>query len=475
MRLEGPTRGRESESKVRDSRLIGRIVALAAVIVGVAAVAIVLLNSGSPYKVKAVFQNASQLVKGDLVQVAGAPVGKVTDLALTPDGQAAATLQITDGGYKPLHKGTVATVRQASLSGVANRYVNLTLAGPDAPEIRNGETIPASDTHSAVDLDQLFDIFDPQTRESLRGTIRGFDTLYGARSQQLARAYLFLNPSLASSSRLFSELDFDTPMLERFITASSKFVTDVAQRRNDLSGLIDHLATALGAIGDQKASLAQAISLLPPFMRRANTTFVNLRHALDDLTPLVNASKPVAPKLRRFLAQLRPLAHDARPTLRDLAALTLDPQHHNDLVTLTNSTIPVRDIAIGPVNVGGTSRPGAFPDSTQALLTSTPELGFARPYAPELTDWFNSFGHSGVYDALGGVARSAPSVNAVALVNGLLTIIPPELRPMALTSAASIGQRNRCPGAVERNPGDGSTPYHPPGYDCDPTQIPPGQ
>ena len=39
-------------------------------------------------------------------------------------------------------------------------------------------------------------------------------------------------------------------------------------------------------------------------MRLANTTFVNLRSALDDVTPLVDASKPVAPKLQQLLVQL---------------------------------------------------------------------------------------------------------------------------------------------------------------------------
>ena len=50
-----------------------------------------------------------------------------------------------------------------------------------------------------------------------------------------------------------------------------------------------------------RSALADAISQLPDFMRRANTTFVNLRATLDDLTPLVNESKPVAKKLRPFL------------------------------------------------------------------------------------------------------------------------------------------------------------------------------
>ena len=42
-------------------------------------------------------------------------------------------------------------------------------------------------------------------------------------------------------------------------------------------------------------------------LRQANTTFVNLRAALDDLEPLVNTAKPATKNLAPFLAELRPV------------------------------------------------------------------------------------------------------------------------------------------------------------------------
>ncbi|MCA1682562.1 MAG: MlaD family protein [Actinobacteria bacterium] len=457
---------------MRNSRLIGRIVALAAVIVAVAVVATILLGSGSgSYEVKALFQNASQLVKGNLVQVSGTPVGKVTDIALTDDGQAQVTFKITEPGFKPLREGTLATVRQASLSGIANRYIDLQLPPNDVKaKIPDGGLIRQDKTVTAVDLDQLFNTFDPRTRKALSTLIRGYSTAYGGRGRQANQGWQYLNPSLAASSRLFSELNYDTPLLKRFIVSSSKLVSDLAQRRSDLSGLVDNLATAFGAIGRQKAALADAISQLPPFMRRANTTFVNLRATLDDLDPLVNESKPVAPRLRRFLAELRPLARDARPTLRDLVAIIKRNGSNNDLIELTRSAVPLRDIAVGPVNANGKQREGAFPASTKALHEGTPELGYAKYYAPDLTGWFDDFSHTGMYDALGGFSRAAPNVNAFAAVNGLLQPIPPELRAAAFSSTASLDQRDRCPGAIERG-----AAYKPSaGYECNASQVPLG-
>ena len=453
-----------------NSRLVGRVVALAALAVAVVVVAVILLGGGTNYKVKAYFQNASQLVKGDSVQVAGSPIGNVTDLRLSRDGQAEVTMHITDGNYRPLRRGTIATVRQASLSGVANRYIDLQLPSGSPQPIPNNGVIPASETNSAVDLDQLFDTFDAPTRDALKGTIRGFATLYGSQEKALQRAYLYLNPELASSSRLFNEINLDTPLLTRFVVASSKVVTDLAARQNDLSGLVDHLANATGAIASQRAALASALQQLPPFMRQADSTFLNLRHTLDVLTPLVNDSKPVAKALRPLLAQLRPFARDARPTLRDLSAIIHSPKPNSDLLSLVRTTVPVRDIAIGPVTANGASRPGAFPVSTDALNQSVPELAFARPYATDLQSWFSSFGTSGDADANGGASRSSPNLNPFANINGVLTPIPTAMRQQAFDAVANIGQRNRCPGSVEHG-----TVFKPsPDFNCDPTQTLPG-
>src|SRR4051795_1396122 len=120
---------------------IVRAAALAAVLVVAVVLAVMLLGGPSGgYVVKADFQNAAQLVKGNLVQTGGASVGKVTKIDLTPDGQAQVTMKIKDD-YAPLRRGTLATVRQASLSGVANRYIDLRMAPPRAEKIPDGGVI----------------------------------------------------------------------------------------------------------------------------------------------------------------------------------------------------------------------------------------------------------------------------------------------------------------------------------------------
>ena len=138
---------------MRNSSLIGRVAAIAAVGIALIAVAIILLSSGSSYQVKAVFQDGSQIVSGNLVEVAGNPVGSVSNITLTPNGNAQLTLTINQDTYQPLHQGTQAVVRQASLSGLANRYVDLHVGPGSNPVIPNGGVIGTQNTSSAVDLE----------------------------------------------------------------------------------------------------------------------------------------------------------------------------------------------------------------------------------------------------------------------------------------------------------------------------------
>src|SRR3712207_2370506 len=122
-----------------------RVAALGALLLAVALVVVLLFGRGDGYTAKLLTENASQLVKGDLVQVAGTPVGKVTSIKLTPNGQAVIGITVSDD-YAPLRQGVRAVIRQASLSGIANRYIDLQQGSGTGAKIPSGATLPATTT-----------------------------------------------------------------------------------------------------------------------------------------------------------------------------------------------------------------------------------------------------------------------------------------------------------------------------------------
>ena len=471
---------------MRNSTVIGRGAALAALGIAVVAVIVILLSGGSTYRVNAIFQDANQLVPGNLVEVAGNAVGTVGSITLTPNGQAEIGLDINSSLYQPLHQGTHAIVRVASLSGIANRYVDLYLGPGTAPAIPSGGVLNTNNTTNAVDLDQLFNALNAPTRKGLQDVFQGSATQYANRGPQTQLAWQYLNPAIATSSMLFAELNRDTAKFTRFVVNSSNLVTDLASRQSDLSGLVSHLSTTFSALAGQQVALGQSVQRLAPFMRLANTTFVNLRNALGDLTSLINASRPVAPKLQKLLVQLRPLAVDAVPTIRNLANIISRPGPANDLIELNKIAVPLAQATVGQVRANGAVRPGAFIVSQQALNQSVPELAVARPYAVDLTGWFEGYSHPGVYDANGAASRIATVVGLGSVENGVLNILgssplsnlltDPTGRAGFAKSVLTSGQGDRCPGSMERGPTPGSaaTPALPSGFPCTTSQVPSG-
>jgi phospholipid/cholesterol/gamma-HCH transport system substrate-binding protein len=446
---------------------IARGVATAALALAIVFVAVLLLRGGATHQYDLVFQNAGQLVKDDDVQVGGRRIGSIRSITLTDNNQARVKVEIQEP-YAPLREGSQAVIRLTSLSGIANRYIALTPAPNSAKKLDDGATLPAGSVTDVVDLDEIFNTLDPAARKDLQGVIQGFAAQYQGRGPQAATSAEYFNPFLSTSRQLVNQLTQDESTLTDFLVISSRAVTAVAERRDDLASLVSNTNATAGAIGQENVALSRALGLLPTTLRRANTTFVNLRATLDDLDVLVAESKPATKRLAPFLRELRPLVHTSRPTIRDLRELVTRPGADNDLLDATRKLPNLQRVA-SPV----------FLHSRQALQKSQPVLEFIRPYTEELTGWFHDFGQATAnYDANGHFARIQPIFNAFSFEDNPAGGV---LRPQGLNDKFAGLQTNiarRCPGAASQRNEDGSAPWTDDGNlgpeDCDPSLALPG-
>jgi phospholipid/cholesterol/gamma-HCH transport system substrate-binding protein len=462
---------------------VARGAALGALALAVVIVAVILLrgSGGTEYKLR--FQTAGQLVKDDDVQIGGRRIGSIRKIELTDDNQARITIKV-DSAYAPLHQGTTATIRASSLSGIANRYIQLTPGPNSGKKLKDGATLNTEKTTTIVDLDQLFNTLDKKTLAGLQNVIKGFAVQYDGRTldkkstaaYQANRSAKYFNPFLSTTDTLINQVTKDQPTLQRFLVDSSELVTSIAAKRDDLSALISNTNQTAGALADESSALDTTLAQLPTTLRKANTTFVNLRSTLADLTVLVDESKPATKDLAKFLRALRPLLQKSEPTIRDLSALIRSPGPANDAIDLLNKT-PTLSQQSGVV----------FPRGVTALKQSLPVISYIRPYAPEFIMWLRDFGQSTAnYDANGHFARISPMFNAFSFTDnaagGVLTPITPAMRQAGLTT----NYFSRCPGAASQPRPDGSNPFLDEGRlkpgngtpanpgDCDPSQVPPG-
>lgn len=434
-------------------------------VLAVALIALVLLRGDGERQYRLVFQTAGQLVPDNDVQIGGRRVGSIKKIELTDDNRAMLTIAVQEP-YAPLHAGTTALQRMTSLSGVANRYLQLSPGADSNPELPENAVIPAEKATTIVDLDQFFNIFDPKTRKGLQNTIQGFGDWYAGRGSEANDIYKYFAPSMLATRKFVEKLAADQVELRALVRETSRVVTALGERDTTITDLVTNANATLGAVAAENQSLAQALDLLPQTLRRGSTTFANLRLALDDLEALVDASEPAADDLGPFLAQLRPLLREGTPTVDQLARLLRQPGANNDFTDLLNASPPLASEASK-----------TFPAAVKSLKRGTPVLAFFRPYAPDLVGWFRDFGQSAAnYDANGHYARIGANFNAFSYNESTneLTSVPPASRVPGVPSDPT--KVARCPGGASQPPADGSAPWRDVSgnLDCDPSLVPPG-
>jgi phospholipid/cholesterol/gamma-HCH transport system substrate-binding protein len=448
-----------------------RVAALGALLAAIVLVLILFLGGGSNHKYRLLFETGGQLVPGNEVLVGGHPIGSVEDITLTDDWQAEVTISVDDA----LHEGTTAVIRTTSLSGIANRYIAITQGPDSSPELPDGEVITAERSTSPVDLDQLFDVFRPKERRALRNVIQGFSAAYTGAAEDANETYRYLNPGLSTARRLFAELTRDQQEFSDFLVDGSRVVNAIAERRDDLSAVTQNANEALGAIARENESLDRVLTAFPPTLRQANTTFVNLRAALDDLDPLVETSKTATRDLAPFLRDLRPVARESIPVFRDLRDVVLRKGKANDLADTLGDLPRLRDTARVDL-----------PRASEAIEDSLPVFQFARPYAPDLLGLISRFGQASAnYDQNGHYARVSVLSNIFSYGGGALTPNDPSQQYDFYGPPDSANRANfiRCPGGATQ-PIAGSNPFtddgdllsggQAPNPKCDPGDVPPG-
>jgi phospholipid/cholesterol/gamma-HCH transport system substrate-binding protein len=434
------------------------------VLLALAATAVVLaiaIRGDDGYTVTATFENASQLVGGEVVSMAGEPVGTVKDIGLAADGTAVVTFGVEEP-YAPLPRGTTATVRSFSLAGVANREVELTLpaSAQSSGVIPDGGELGLADTVSAVDLDALLNTLDDETVADLKRVVSGLEEGFAGVGGEARRGYRYLSPLLSSSRGLINQLTREEAHLDGTLVASARLSGALAKQAPEITSLVDGAAGTLSAVGAERGALAETVAGLPAFMRDFNTTAVNLRATLDDLDPLVVAARPLARELDPFFAELRGASDNLVPVVRRLDSAIRRPGRPNDLIELTRSLPDLGSIAAGPVRRNGELRAGALPAATEAAEGLLPIVSYLRPYTPEFLAWVDDFGHSGITDANGGLGRISANINTFsAATPGLPLPISKPDSPAQQVGLLSVNNRRRCPGTLERDPGDGSIPF----------------
>jgi len=446
---------------------VARVASVLAILLALFLLFTLLFGGNGGHRYSLLFENGGQLVNDNEVLIGGVAVGNVDSLELTDDNLARVDVTVD----QQLHEGSTATIRATSLSGVANHYVSISPGPNSNPALEKGATLGTGSTTTSVGIDQLFNTFPRNVRRGLSDFIEGYAEIYAGRGKDANATYKYFAPGLNRTTAWLRELNADQRALSRFLVGTSSLFTGLSARSDDLASSIGNANTAFTSIASQNRALSQTLELLPQTFRQGNTTFVNLRAALDDLDPLVETAKPATRDFAPFLRDLRPFVSRSVPFFKNLRLAVDRPGRANDLGSVV-STLPENY----------RRAQNAFPAAVRGIDDAQPLFSFARPYTPELLNGFGKLGQvTGYYDANGHYLRSMPVMNLFSYDggSGVLEPIPPSENFDA--NGIEFSVRQRCPGGASQPAPDGSSPFVNPPHsdagittaDCDTSDAPP--
>src|SRR4051794_30312535 len=306
----------------RGEPALRRLVAIGVVLVGAVGAAFSLGAGGGPptYRVDAIFDNAASLVPGNLVKIAGAPVGEVTDIRLTRDRRARVQMEIEEG-FAPFRSDARCVIAPESLF-IGEKYVQCRPGTPQGRELsgRNGQppTVPLARNSSTVDLDLVLSTLRLPVRQRLSILFSELGAGLAGRPKELGQAVRRANPALQAANRVQRILDGDRSSLARLVQRSDEVVGELAARRQDVQGFIQHAGRVTAATAARRDDLQKAVRRLPPLLDQLKPSAERLAAFSREATPALHDLRLAAPTVRTLLHDVKPLSGAGRPALAAL-------------------------------------------------------------------------------------------------------------------------------------------------------------
>jgi virulence factor Mce-like protein len=309
----------------------------------VAAVAAVVTTAaseagGEKYRVRAIFDNAANVVVGEDVKIAGARVGRVRSLDVTPidpddrvpDNKAVLELEIEESGFAPFRTDAECTIRPQSLIGEKFVECQPGKAPGELPQVAEGEAgagqheLPLEQTHTPVDIDLVNNTLRLPWRQRLAILLNEFGTGFAGRGDDLNEAIHRANPALRETDEVLAILAAQNRRLGRLAADSDTVLAPLARERRRVQGFIERANETAQATAERRDDIQGNFERLPRFLPELRSTLAELGGFADEFTPVVRDLGDAAPDLNRFIRALEPFSRASVPALRTLGEATED-------------------------------------------------------------------------------------------------------------------------------------------------------
>ncbi|WP_026424099.1 MCE family protein [Actinokineospora inagensis] len=255
------------------------------------------------------FTDATSLLPGDDVRIAGVRVGQVEDVQVADHNQAQVTFTVD--ANRRLPASVVAQIKFRNLVG--QRYIALSQGAADNPSavLNPGDTIPVKQTKPALDLTQLFNGFKPlfqalspddvnklsyeviQVLQGEGGTIDTLLTHTASLTSALADRDKVIGDVITNLNSVLTTVNAHGEQLSTVIVQVQQLVSGLAEDRKPIGDAIDALGglttTTSGLLGQAREPLKQDIANLGGLVKTLDDNESTVEHFIQFLPTKTSA------------------------------------------------------------------------------------------------------------------------------------------------------------------------------------------
>jgi phospholipid/cholesterol/gamma-HCH transport system substrate-binding protein len=376
-----------------------------AALVAVALLATSAGGSNGGYTVRAIFDDAANIIPGENVKIDGVKIGVVGPVTATPAQKAAVVLKIENPGFQDFRADASCTIEPEALIG--EKFVNCLPTQPRAegtplppplhkiPSGHEGEgqyLLPVQNTSSPVDVDLLNDLNRLPERERFTIILNELGAGLAGRGSDLNVVIRRANPALREFDKVLAILASQNKLLAKLAVDSDQALAPIPAVKEKISNFIVGQDTVARASANQRGALARNLTGFPPFLEQLGPAMERYGRLAEQTTPTFTDLKAAAPGINQLFTQLTPFSKSSTAFFQSLGktAKLSGPA----LVALQPLLARVKTL-------GHAAKP--FSGSLSELFTSLRNTGGLE----RLLDFiFVNAGDTNGYDALGHFLRA---------------------------------------------------------------------
>lgn len=282
------------------------------------------------YSVIANFDQAPGVApgKGQEVRIAGVEVGDIRSSKVSKDGEAQLELRVDDD--QKIYSNAKYVLRPKS--PLNDMYVEISPGGPPGKLLRDGSTVPASQTVRPIQVDEVLGHLDTDARKGLTALLSEADVALANAPSDLPAGLTETDVATADLQPVMEQLEQRRDLLAELVTSLSQIAAAAGEDDARLTRLATSLQETLAKVGAKDEQLDDALAEMPGFAKELRQASKGVRELVDELDPtlrsIADANDELPEALERlddsveeldgFLDHAKPVLRDAKPVVADL-------------------------------------------------------------------------------------------------------------------------------------------------------------